>query len=408
MWLSADTQASLSVLPRKAAMPSRRDFLQSAGLGAFSGCLGWAQTRKPNLIVMLASGVPDFTLTPTVRVPNLTRFAQESLQFERAYVCCPETAPSQASLITGRFPFACGVPRDGVPLPPDQTTIDKVLKDAGYQTVILGDWRLTGPPKDGPQKNGETDAAISFIKQSRQSPFFLLVAWRPANAASIDDNVGRLLAALSDQQAKNGTVALFTSDHGYGSGSLEPAVRVPVMLRFLGMTLRVPGRLEPGRRQGVLASTVDLAPTLLSLCGVSPPETMQGRDLTREQPQSVYSVGRLGTPGEWRMLVRGLDKLVVDREQKVTHLYNLGADPDEMDNRARDPGIELKRDELKALLNDWMRRTGDGFDPSGLKRRAQAGAQTFARSRYSAAPTGRKFPRPFQMEERSRDRKPTG
>jgi arylsulfatase A-like enzyme len=317
---------------------------------------------------MLAGGLPDFALAPAPRVPNLTRFAQESLQFERAYVSCPETGPSQASLITGRFPFACGVPRDGVPLPADQITIDRVLQDAGYQTAILGDWRLAGGQKDGPQKgvqqkDGETDAAIRFIKQSRQSPFFLLVAWHPADAASIDDNAGRLLAAIDDLQSKNGAIALFASDHGYGSGPLEPAVRIPLMLRF-------PKRLEPGRRIGVLASTVDLAPTLLSLCGVSPPPSMQGRDLTREQPQSVYSVGQLETPGEWRMLVRGLDKLVVDRGQKVTHLYNLGADPDEMDNRARDPALELKRNELAALLSDWMRRTGDGFDPSGLKRRA--------------------------------------
>ena len=43
----------------------------------------------------------------------------------------------------------------------------------------------------------------------------------------------------------------------------------------------------------------------------------------------------------------------------------------EMDNGAHDPALELKRDELKALLNDWMRRTGDGMDPSGLKLRAE-------------------------------------
>jgi arylsulfatase A-like enzyme len=344
-------------------MPSRRDFLQSAGLGAFYGCLGWAQTRQPNLVVMLAGSLPDFAFAPGLRGPNLVRFARESLQFERAYVACPETGPSQASLITGRFPFACGVPRDGMPLPANQTTIAQVLKDAGYETAILGDWRLTGPQKDGPQKDGETNAAIAFIKQDRRNPFFLLVAWHPADGAAMDDNAGRLLTAIDDLQLKNGTIVVFTSDHGYGSGPLEPAVRVPCMLRF-------PSRLEPGRRAGVLASTVDLTPTLLNLCGVSPPGSMQGRDLTREQPQSVFSVGQLGTAGEWRMVVRGLDKLVVDRDQKVTHLYNLGADPDEMDNHARDSAFELKRNELKALLSDWMRRTGDGFDPSGLKRRA--------------------------------------
>ena len=345
-------------------MPSRRDFLQSTGLAALSGCLGSAQNRPPNVVVMLASGMPDFGRNHGLNVPNLARFGQESLQFERAYVACPETGPSQASLITGRFPFACGVPRDGVPLPADQTTIDRVLKDAGYQTTILGDWHLGSP-----QTDGETEAAISFVTQNSRNAFCVLLAWHPADPASIDDNAGRLLAAIDNQQLKNGTIVVFTSDHGYGSGPLEPAVRVPLIMRL-------PGRLEPGHRAGVLASTVDLAPTLLTLCGLSPPESMQGRDLTREQSQSIYSVGRLGTPGEWRMVVRGLDKILMDRARNVTGLYNLGDDPEEMDNRAQDPGLELKRNELRALLNDWMRRTGDGFDPSGLKRRARVDGRT--------------------------------
>jgi arylsulfatase A-like enzyme len=189
------------------------------------------------------------------------------------------------------------------------------------------------------------------------------VAWHRADPSVVDDNAGQMIEVIESLQLKNDTIAVFTSDHGYGSGPLEPAVRIPLMLRY--------PRLNPGPRSGVLASNVDLAPTLLALCGVSPGDSMQGRDLMREQPQSIYCVGQLGTPGEWRMVVRGLDKLVADRSQNVTHLYNLGEDPLEMDNRAQDP----------TLLNDWMRRTGDGMDPSGLKRRARAELQTFARSR---------------------------
>jgi arylsulfatase A-like enzyme len=118
-------------------------------------------------------------------------------------------------------------------------------------------------------------------------------------------------------------------------------------------------------------------PTLLGLCGVDIPESVQGQDLSawvaQEQGshrESIYSSGKLGEPEEWRMVVQGLDKLVVDRDLKVTHLYNLGQDPFEMENLARDVSQDLKRDELKALLKDWMRRSGDGMDPSGLKKRA--------------------------------------
>ncbi len=340
-------------------MLRRRDFLKESGILAVSAGAVWAQARKPNVVVMLASGLPDLALDPTIRAPTLTRLAEESVQFERSYVSCPETGPSQASLMTGRFPFACGVPRDGVLLPPNQPTLGRQLNDAGYQTQIIGDWRLAGAP----QKNDQTIRALEFIEQNQRNPFFLLLAWPRADASVVDDNAGRILGAIDELNLKSDTITVFTSDHGYGSGPLEPAVRIPLMLRY--------PRVEPGRRAGVLASNVDLAPTLLALCGISPGDSIQGLDLMREHPQSIYCVGQLGTSDEWRMVVRGLDKLVVDRSQNVTHLYNLGADPLEMDNRARDPGQELKRNELKALLNDWMRRTGDGMDPSGLKFRGR-------------------------------------
>ncbi len=267
----------------------------------------------------------------------------------------------------------------------------------------------------------QTDLAIDFIKQAAPKPFYLFLAWGPprppsmplperivsrydprqirlranvpadqestaeenyaryyALCSAIDDNLGRLIAALDDQHLTGDTIVLLTSDSGVMLGShglegdnqpFEEAVRVPLIVRY-------PGVIAAGGKNDSLLSNVDLMPTLLGVCGADIPASMQGQDLsswmTRGQGshgESVYSSGRLGEAGEWRMLVRGLDKLVVDRELNVTHLYNLGQDPFEMENLARDVSQDLKRDELKALLKDWMRRSGDGMDPSGLKRR---------------------------------------
>ncbi len=69
--------------------------------------------------------------------------------------------------------------------------------------------------------------------------------------------------------------------------------------------------------------------------------------------------GRLRSEGEWRMLVRGLDKLVVNSGLEVTHLYNLGQDPQETANLAADSAERRKRDEMLALLRRWILRTGD-------------------------------------------------
>lgn len=347
-------------------MPSRRDFLKNSGVLAALSAAGVtalpAQQRKPNIVILLASGLPELSLDAASRTPNLTNLAAESLQFDRSYVSCPETGPSQAALITGRFPFACGVLHDGMLLPANQPAITTELKNTGYKIAIIGDWRVSAAQAPDPK------LAPDLIRQNSSNPFFLLIAWPRADASTVDDSVGDVLRAIDDLQLKNKTIVAFTSDHGYGSGPLESAVRIPLMLRYPA--------LKAGFQTGTLASHVDIAPTLLGLCGLDRPDLTQGVDLMRDQPQSVYCAGQLGTAQEWRMVVRGLDKLVVDADQNVTQLYNLGTDPTEMDNRARDPSLELKRDELKALLNDWMRRTGDGMDPSGLKRRAQAECRT--------------------------------
>ncbi len=442
-------------------MPSRREFLKSAGAFAGARMAGSAApARKPNIVFVLAGGWRGQSLDD-LRVPNLESLAKQSMQFERLYTCYPLAAPSRAALITGRFPHACGVPRDGVPLPLDQPSIAEQLKRAGYRTGYIGEWRLDGaddpgfiPP--GPRRHGfdywaafnrghryfdsiyfrdapgsihhagfepdyQTDLAIDFIKQGGSKPFYLFLAWGPphppltplpdrvatmydprkmrlranvpaerqasaedsyaryyALCSALDDNLGRLIGALDQQHSAGDTIVVFTSDSGDMLGSqgleddnqpFEEAVRVPLIVRY-------PGVLAAGRKNDALLSNVDLMPTLLGLSGVAIPENAQGQDLSAwltgqqgSHGESIYASGKLGESTEWRMVVRGLDKLVVDRDLKVTHLYNLGQDPFEMENLARDVSQDLKRDELRALLKDWMRRTGDGMDPSGLKKR---------------------------------------
>lgn len=135
-------------------------------------------------------------------------------------------------------------------------------------------------------------------------------------------------------------------------------------------------KLPRGQSFDFPVSTVDVAPTLLALSGAAIPEGIHGRDLSEllitgkgDRPESVYVEGGLNTPDEWRMIVRGLDKLVVRRNLDVLHLFNLGEDPAEEQDLAKEIGYRLKVDELLALIRVWMKRTSDGMDPSGLRRR---------------------------------------
>jgi arylsulfatase A-like enzyme len=424
-------------------MLHRRDFLKTAAL--------WATTaesqpaRPPNLLFILAG---EWRAQSRPSTPTLDQLAQQGIRFERVYSAYPSRSPARAALIAGRYPHACGVPRDDVRLPPDQPSIAQVLKNAGYETGAVGEWGLDGAEDPGfvprgdrrhgfdywaacnkdsraadfvyfrdtpePLHGDETNLAINFLQQNRKNPFFLFLAFGPPSArdpafigssgiavrpnvpdgyqdqarmelsasarhcAAVDRNIGRVLRALDEQHLANDTIVVFTSDRGamLGSQGLEDAnvpfeesVRVPLIVRY-------PPKLAPESNNDALISSVALMPTLLGLCGAEIPPAVQGQDLSSwisgragDRPESIYCMGKLGAPTEWHMVVRALDKLVVDRDLHVTHLYNLGKDPYELNNLAHDPAQNLKRAAMEALLNDWMRRTGDRMDPSGLKRR---------------------------------------
>ncbi len=149
-------------------------------------------------------------------------------------------------------------------------------------------------------------------------------------------------------------------------GFREDGVRMPLAM------------LVPGLPSGVfdrLVSSVDVTPTILAACGIEPPESMHGRNLLSDPMEYVCLEGRIGKPGEWRAIVRGYDKLVVDKKGEVTHFFNLSEDSGEADNLAHhyDKSAQIRRttDELKALLAIWRRRTKDGITPSGLKKRGK-------------------------------------
>lgn len=162
-------------------------------------------------------------------------------------------------------------------------------------------------------------------------------------------------------------ITVLTAESGNGEDSpAQRSVLVPLAIRW-------PGKLKP-RVDELLISHVDVLPTLLAFLGIAAPEGLQGRDLSSqiqrgqgEMPDAVYAEGRLDQPGEWRMLVRGYDKLVIRPREDATRLYNLADDPGEENDLAHDREHELTRDSMLALMRQWMRKLGDGMDPSGLR-----------------------------------------
>jgi arylsulfatase A-like enzyme len=102
-----------------------------------------------------------------------------------------------------------------------------------------------------------------------------------ATITAVDENVGRILAALGETAALDDTAVLFTSDNGFFHGEWrlydkrlmhEPSIRVPFLVRY-------PPLVKPGGQCPRMALNIDIAPTVLDLAGVTPPAWMQGRSL---------------------------------------------------------------------------------------------------------------------------------
>ena len=159
---------------------------------------------------------------------------------------------------------------------------------------------------------------------------------------------------------------VFTSDHGetlgsHGVGEIdlpyEEASRIPLLLRY-------PRRIRAGTTIDALVSAVDFAPTLLSLCEAPVPRGMQGANLSNVLSRGGGSTGPIFCEGgalheeQWRMVVREGYKLVTDALLRPTQLFNLKADPYELENRVGSPSERRTREQLQAVLQRWEARTG--------------------------------------------------
>lgn len=170
--------------------------------------------------------------------------------------------------------------------------------------------------------------------------------------------------------ANGNTITVLTAGSADGGDSpFDSSVRVPLAIRW-------PGRLMPRVADELLISHVDILPTLLALAGIPQPAGLHGRDLSARLlnrrgplPEAIYAQGRIGTTAEWRMLLRGFDKIIWNLRDEVTGLYNLADDPEEAINLAGHRSHRLTEDSMMALARQWMQRLGDGMDSSGLRLR---------------------------------------
>ena len=185
----------------------------------------------------------------------------------------------------------------------------------------------------------------------------------------IDDNLGRLFAALQEQGKLDSTIIMMTSDHGdlcyehdrVNKGNpYEGSARVPMLIRF-------PERLQAGVVYREPVGTVDVTPTLLGLAEIQVEEQFQGRDLAdalRGQPNDESTkltfLRNSGTSANWVCALDARYKLVLSVNDRPW-LFDNEADPDELLNFFGRPGSGEPTQRLATALKKYGEDSGDDY-----------------------------------------------
>ncbi len=197
-----------------------------------------------------------------------------------------------------------------------------------------------------------------------------------AMTAALDDNVGRLLAAVDRLGIAGRTIVVFTSDHGemFGQNArvfkltfYDPAVRVPFLIRW-------PAHIPAGAASDACMGTVDIMPTLLGLMALPIPKEVDGMDLSRQalgrggpEPEAALLQGMghtfLWKDGfEWRAVRDKRYTYAVYRSDRSELLFDNVADPRQSRNLAKESAQRAALTRLRDVLARKMAAINDTFE----------------------------------------------
>jgi len=201
-----------------------------------------------------------------------------------------------------------------------------------------------------------------------------------AHIAALDEMVGKLISNLKETGQLDNTIIVFTSDHGDLLGShgaykkqqpYDESIRVP-------MLWHIPERLGiiPSEKNAILNSE-DILPTLLALCNIAIPETVEGISY-KEYLEGKEDIDRAALItcvqpfGQWNRMehngreYRGLrnDRYTYTRDLNGPWLlFDNEKDPYQMNNLVDDDQYNDLKSELDNLLTERLKKNGDEFLP---------------------------------------------
>jgi arylsulfatase A-like enzyme len=203
-----------------------------------------------------------------------------------------------------------------------------------------------------------------------------------ATIRSVDDNIGRVLKYLKDNNLEQNTIVVYSSDQGFFLGEhgffdkrfmYEESLKMPFVIRY-------PGVVKPGTIVNDIISNIDFAPTLLDMAGVNIPENVQGK--------SFFQNLKENTSKDWRQSMyyhyyeypyyhRVQPHYGIrDQRYKLIHFYynidvwefyDLRNDPSEINNLIDNPSHASLINRLKTELYQLKKSYGNNMSIEELR-----------------------------------------
>ncbi|MGM9742826.1 MAG: sulfatase [Candidatus Cryptobacteroides sp.] len=300
----------------------------------------YGNDARPNILIMIADDISqrDFGCFghPVVRTPNIDALAGDGIKFTNAVLSTSSSSPSRVSIMTGRYPHNTGACELHSPVGEEQISLARILKDAGYYTMQAGKWHLgeaagkpSGPfAKDFDRAGGSVndgggvsgaDRWVEFLQERPQDkPFFAWFAAHDAHrnwdddssmlrynpdeleiepyfvddrrtredfasyyyeVSRFDRSVGNAIAELKRQGIYDNTVIVVLADNGRPfarakTRMIKDGLWTPLIVKAAGESRNA------GKECSSLVSSIDLAPTLASVAGITDVPSFQGRDFS--------------------------------------------------------------------------------------------------------------------------------
>jgi len=459
----------------------------------------WSASERPNILFIMSDdhtsqawGCYGSRFAPVFQTPHIDRLAKEGALLRNCFVTNSICVPSRASILTGQYSHINGVKTLADSLDPQKKHLAHYLREAGYQTALIGKWHLKSQPtgfdywniikgqgryreprmfegdlahpqveEDSYSTDLFTEKALDWLSARKDDrPFAMFLHYKsthepwqypprhkdlfdgvsfdepeslmgqtgPKNsripgwpleiltermvrgsdhggeplipsqedpqtkrretyqklirdylrcATTIDENIGKLLNCLDENDLTNNTLVIYTSDQGYFLGEhnyfdkrfmLEESLRMPFVIRL-------PDRIPAGAKVDPMILNVDFAPMLLDYAGQATPPSMQGESFRSYLELPGDEAGRASIyyrywensprrPSHYGIRTQTAkliyyDGLAVGDDSRRWEFYDLGEDPQETYNLYdRFSNADLIG-QMKHLLRQWRSNLGD-------------------------------------------------